>query len=163
MKDMSRALRFGKSVHDNGWGMFILFLQYKLTEAGKQLVKVDKWFPSSRACSVCGKKKEELALSERVYICECGNIMDRDQNAAINIRQEGLRKLGIAWNRISTVGHTGVACWYCRDYPAWAGSPHFKRKLSGEWFSLSGGSMSRNVRCKYITYWKNNSCVLLCV
>ena len=44
--------------------------------------KVDKWFPSSKTCCVCGKKKEELALSERVYICECGNIMDRDQNAS---------------------------------------------------------------------------------
>lgn len=96
MKDMSKALGFGKSVHDNGWGMFLLFLEYKLTEAGKQFVKVDKWFPSSKSCSVCGKKKDELSLSERVYICECGNMMDRDQNAAINIRQEGLRKLGIA-------------------------------------------------------------------
>lgn len=96
MKEMSKALRFGKTVHDNGWGMFILFLQYKLIEAGKQLVKVDKWFPSSKTCCLCGKKKDELALSERVYICECGNIMDRDQNAAINIRQEGIRILGIA-------------------------------------------------------------------
>lgn len=96
MKDMSKALRFGKSVHDNGWGMFIMFLHYKLREAGKQLVKVDKWFLSSKTCSVCGRKKDELALSERICICECGNIMDRDQNAAINIRQEGLRRLGIA-------------------------------------------------------------------
>ena len=96
MKEMYEALRFGKSVHDNGWGRFIRFLQYKLTEAGKQLVKVDKWFPSSKTCCGCGKKKDELALSERVYLCECGNIMDRDQNAAINIRQEGLRVLGIA-------------------------------------------------------------------
>ena len=95
MKDMSKALRFGKAVHDNGWGMFIMFLQYKLTEAGKQLVKIDKWFPSSKTCSVCGKKKDDLALSEQIYICECGNIMDRDQNAAINIRQEGLRLLGL--------------------------------------------------------------------
>ena len=96
MKEMSKALRFGKTVHDNGWGMFILFLEYKLIEAGKQLVKVDKWFPSSKTCCMCGKKKDELALSERVYLCECGNIMDRDQNAAINIRQEGIRILGIA-------------------------------------------------------------------
>ena len=96
MKEMSKALRYGKAVHDNGWGMFMMYLQYKLAEAGKQLVKIDKWFPLSKTCSVCGKKKDELALSERVYICECGNIMDRDQNAAINIRQEGLRIIGIA-------------------------------------------------------------------
>ncbi|MCD7997704.1 MAG: transposase [Clostridiales bacterium] len=96
MKEMSKALRFGKAVHDNSWGMFMMYLQYKLAEAGKQLVKIDKWFPSSKTCSVCGKKKDELELSERVYICECGNIMDRDQNAAKNIRQEGLRNLGLA-------------------------------------------------------------------
>lgn len=96
MKEMSKTFRFGKTVHDNGWGMFILFLQYKLTEAGKQLVKVGKWLPSRKTCFLCGKKKDELALSERVYKCECGNMMDRDQNAAINIRQEGISILGIA-------------------------------------------------------------------
>lgn len=73
-----------------------MFLQYKLTEAGKQFVKVGKWLPSRKTCFLCGKKKDELALSERVYKCECGNMMDRDQNAAINIRQEGISILGIA-------------------------------------------------------------------
>ena len=54
MKAMSQALNFGKSVADNGWGMFTAFLQYKLEETGKQLVKVDKFFASSQFCSVCG-------------------------------------------------------------------------------------------------------------
>jgi len=61
--DRQKALNFGKSVSDNGWGMFVSFLQYKLTEQGKQLLKVDKWFPSSKTCSACGKKKETLMLS----------------------------------------------------------------------------------------------------
>jgi len=96
MKAMSQALNFGKTVADNGWGMFVSFLGYKLEEAGKKLIKVDKWFPSSKTCSVCGRKKDDLELSERVYVCECGNILDRDVNAAINIRKEGMRILGMA-------------------------------------------------------------------
>ena len=91
MKAMSQALNFGKSVADNGWGMFVSFLSYKLSDSGKQLIKVDKWFPSSKVCSECGNKKEELSLSERVYRCQCGNMLDRDVNAAINIRNEAMR------------------------------------------------------------------------
>ena len=76
-------------------GQFVAFLQYKLAEQGKTLVKVDKWFPSSKTCSVCGAKKDELSLSERIYICECGNAMNRDVNAAVNIKHEAMRMLGI--------------------------------------------------------------------
>ena len=68
---------------------FCLMLEYKLEERGKYLIKVDCYFASSKICSVCGKKKEELSLSDRVYCCECGNRMDRDVNAAVNIMNEG--------------------------------------------------------------------------
>ena len=95
MKGMSQALHFGKSVHDNGWGMFTIFLEYKLKERGKQLVKIDKWFPSTKKCSCCGKEKE-ISLSERTYKCSCGLVLDRDHNSAINIKNEGLRLLAIA-------------------------------------------------------------------
>lgn len=88
MQGMSQALNFGKSVSDNGWGMFTVFLSYKLLEAGKQLVKIDKWFPSSKTCSCCGTVKSQLSLSERTYSCECGFVCDRDINAAINIRNQ---------------------------------------------------------------------------
>ncbi|GAM14306.1 mobile element protein [Mesobacillus selenatarsenatis SF-1] len=54
MKGMSQALKFGKSVADNGWGMFTSYLKYKLKEQGKQLIKIDKWFPSTKTCSSCG-------------------------------------------------------------------------------------------------------------
>ena len=60
---------------------------------GKELVKVDRFFPSSKKCSKCGKIKKELKLSERVYRCLFGNEMDRDLNAAINIREEARRML----------------------------------------------------------------------
>ena len=91
MKAMSQALKFGKSVADNGWGMFISFLQYKLQEQGKPLIKIDKWFPSTKTCSNCGAVKE-MNLSERTYRCVC----DRDYNAAINIKKEGIRLLASA-------------------------------------------------------------------
>jgi len=93
MKAMSQALHFGKSVSDNGWGMFVTFLQYKLEEMGKKLVKVDKFFASSQTCHVCGYKNIKTKnLSVRVWDCpECGTHHDRDVNAAINIKNEGMR------------------------------------------------------------------------
>ncbi|TKI57330.1 IS200/IS605 family element transposase accessory protein TnpB [Brevibacillus antibioticus] len=93
MKGMSQALNFGKSVADNAWGMFTAFLQYKLEEQGKRLIKIDKWFPSSKTCSCCGQIKESLSLSERTFHCDCGFVADRDWNASINIKNEGLRLL----------------------------------------------------------------------
>ena len=93
MKGMSRALHLGKSTMDNGYGEFLGMLGYKLEERGKKLVKIDRFYPSSKLCSCCGRVKEELKLSERIYICVCGNNMDRDVNAAINICNEGRRLL----------------------------------------------------------------------
>ena len=84
---------FWKSVQDNGYGMFRNMLDYKLAWKGKELVKVDRFFPSSKKCSKCGKIKKELKLFERVYRCTCGHEMDRDRNAAINIREEARRML----------------------------------------------------------------------
>jgi transposase len=84
-------LHLGKSVSDNGWGMFTVFLKYKLEWQGKLLVKIDKWYPSSKTCHHCGHINDKLTLSDREWICEsCGNIIDRDWNAAENIRDEGI-------------------------------------------------------------------------
>ncbi len=94
MKGMSQALNLGKSVSDNGFGIFVSMLDYKLREQGKQVVKIDKWFPSSKKCSGCGEVKDVLLLSERQYHCEaCGTTLDRDYNASLNIRNEGVRML----------------------------------------------------------------------
>ena len=93
MKAMGQCLHFGKSVQDNGYGMFREMLDYKLAWKGKKMVKVDRFFPSSKKCCKCGRVKKELKLSERVYHCVCGNKMDRDCNAAINIREEARRML----------------------------------------------------------------------
>ena len=93
MKAMSQALKFGKSVCDNGWGMFTTFLKYKLEEMGKKLVKVDRFFASSQICSECGSKNSEVKnLAVRSWTCpNCGMYHDRDTNVAINISNEGKR------------------------------------------------------------------------
>ena len=91
LKGMAGGLHLGKGVHDNGYGLFLSMLEYKLEERGKYLIKADRYFASSKICSVCRKKKEELSLSDRIYYCECGNRMDRDVNAAVNIMNEGKR------------------------------------------------------------------------
>ena len=91
LKGIAGGLHFGKGIQDNGYGQFLSMLGYKLEERGKYMIKVDRYFASSKICSVCGHKKKELALSERIYLCECGNRMDRDVNAAVNILKEGKR------------------------------------------------------------------------
>lgn len=82
----------GKATLDNGYGMFLNMLEYKLTDRGKHFVKVDKWYPSSQLCSCCGKRRK-LTLVDRIYKCDCGLTINRDHNAAINIKNEGLRIL----------------------------------------------------------------------
>lgn len=84
----------GKATLDNGYGMFLSMLEYKLTDRNKYLVKVDKWFPSSQICHCCGTLHPEMKdLTIRTMKCDCGLTINRDQNAAINILQEGLRFL----------------------------------------------------------------------
>lgn len=84
----------GKATMDNGYGMFLSMLEYKLSDRNKYLVKVNKWFPSSQICHQCGTLHPEMKnLSIRKMICNCGIIISRDQNAAINILNEGLRLL----------------------------------------------------------------------
>ena len=84
----------GKATLDNGYGMFLSMLEYKLSDRNKYLVKVDKWFPSSQRCHCCGKIHPEMkSLQTRIIKCDCGLTMSRDQNAAINILHEGLRLL----------------------------------------------------------------------
>lgn len=60
---------------------------------GKKIVKIDKWFPSSKMCRFCGCVNKDLKLSDRVWNCGCGAVLNRDENAAINILNEGLKQL----------------------------------------------------------------------
>lgn len=92
MKAMSnKGFGNGKATLDNGYGMFLDMLAYKLHDRGKTLVRIDKWYPSSQLCSSCGAR-QAMPLSGRVYTCpNCGMVLDRDINAALNIKAEGLR------------------------------------------------------------------------
>ncbi|MGN0466461.1 MAG: RNA-guided endonuclease TnpB family protein [Lachnospiraceae bacterium] len=98
MRSMSnKGFGNGKSTLDNGYGMFLNILEYKLADRGKYFVKVDKWFPSSQICHCCGTIHPEMKdLSIRTIRCDCGLTISRDQNAAINIKEEGLRILKFA-------------------------------------------------------------------
>ncbi|MEG1705611.1 MAG: transposase [Clostridia bacterium] len=94
LSDIAFELVKGGNTYDTSYYRFTRMLKYKLQEIGKKLINVDKWFPSSKMCSKCGHVKTKLALSERVYNCEkCGLVIDRDTNAAINIREEGKKIL----------------------------------------------------------------------
>ena len=90
LRAMGGYLSLGKNLHDNGFGFFREMLTYKLWKKGSCLVRIDRMYPSSKTCSVCGAVKPDLKLSDRIYICpECGCVIDRDYNAAVNIREEG--------------------------------------------------------------------------
>ena len=96
LRNLAQCLSLGKNVHDNGFGMFREMLKYKLEDRGKQLVKIDKWFASSKICSSCGTKNEELKLKDRIFECpKCKLTIDRDYNASLNIKAEGLKILGL--------------------------------------------------------------------
>jgi len=96
LRAMGQCLKLGKNLSDNGFGMFRNFLKYKLEDRGKQYITIDKWYPSSKICSNCGNKNENLQLQDRIYKCQqCGLIIDRDYNASINIKEVGSTLL--AW------------------------------------------------------------------
>ncbi|TLZ80292.1 MAG: IS200/IS605 family element transposase accessory protein TnpB [Methanobacteriota archaeon] len=77
--------RLAKSVADASWSEFVRQLGYKTRWYGSKLVKADRFFPSTKTCSKCGTVKLEMSLAQRTFHCECGLVMDRDLNAAINL------------------------------------------------------------------------------
>lgn len=87
---MVKNHRLAQSVQDAALAEFRRQLAYKTTQTGARLHVIDRWYPSSKTCSNCGTVKTKLSLSERVYHCEeCGLVIDRDLNAAINIQVAG--------------------------------------------------------------------------
>lgn len=96
MQGMSRGLKLGKATLDNGYGEFVRQLEYKLKWQGKKFIRIDRWYPSSQLCSSCGYQNRDVKnLKIRSWTCpSCGEVHDRDINAARNIRNEGLRMLG---------------------------------------------------------------------
>ncbi|MEU5938432.1 transposase [Micromonospora sp. NPDC047548] len=81
--------RLAKSVHDAGWASFTGMLEYKAARYGRTFAKIDRWFPSTRMCSHCGRINDKMTLNVRAWDCPCGAAHDRDANAAINVLAAG--------------------------------------------------------------------------
>ena len=93
---MNRNHKLAKSLLDEGWYQFTNMLEYKMKWYGGSLVKIDRFFPSSKTCSACGCKVSKMPLNIREWVCpDCGCVHDRDINAAQNILTEGLRLLSL--------------------------------------------------------------------
>ena len=91
VKNMVKNKKLAKVISDVSWSSFITKLEYKIAENQGCIVKIDRFYPSSKTCSNCGNVKDKLLLSERTYHCEeCGFTIDRDLNASINILKTGL-------------------------------------------------------------------------
>jgi putative transposase len=91
VKAMTKHPTLAKAIHDVGWGEFVRQLEYKAAWYGRTLVKIDRWYPSSKRCNACGHILDSLTLDGRLWTCpECGTAHDRDVNAAKNILAVGL-------------------------------------------------------------------------
>lgn len=94
VSNMVKNPKLSKSISDAGWYALKIMLIYKALWYGREIVIIDRFFPSSQLCSKCGYRNKELSLSERYWECpHCKSILDRDINAAINVREEGLNIL----------------------------------------------------------------------
>ncbi|MFB8830011.1 RNA-guided endonuclease InsQ/TnpB family protein [Azotobacter sp. CWF10] len=109
VKNLIRNPKLSKVIADAGWGEFARQLEYKGVWAGRQVVGIDRWYPSSKRCSCCGHILERLPLQVRSWSCpECGTEHDRDVNAAINIKAAGLAVLALGEN-VSGIGQVPLS------------------------------------------------------
>ena len=97
VKGMVRNHKLAESISEVNWGEFRRILAYKAAWHGRQLVFIDRFYPSSKRCNHCGYIYKELTLKDRQWVCpECGSLIDRDYNAALNILEEGERIIGLS-------------------------------------------------------------------
>ena len=92
VKGMLRNHKLAESIQELNFGEFRRMLEYKANWYGRKLIFVDRFYPSSKTCNHCGYVNKKLKLSDRQWVCpDCGKIIERDYNAALNIRDEGIR------------------------------------------------------------------------
>lgn len=97
VKGMVKNHKLAESISEVNWGEFRRILTYKAAWHGRQLVFIDRFYPSSKRCNHCGYIYKELTLKDRQWVCpECGSLIDRDYNAALNILEEGERIIGLS-------------------------------------------------------------------
>ena len=93
VKGMQKNHHLARAIQDASWGEFTRQLQYKSDWNGDNIIYIGRFEPSSKTCSVCGYKKDDLKLSDRSWVCpQCGTKHDRDINAAINIKEMALKE-----------------------------------------------------------------------
>ena len=102
VKGMVSNRKLAKHISDASWGAFVRLLQYKADWNNKTLVKISRWYPSSKTCHICDSIKEDLELWMRNWTCRKGHYLDRDVNAAINILRQGQKIISAG-----TVENTG--------------------------------------------------------
>ena len=83
--------RLARAISDAGWSEFARLLKYKHAWRAGALVEADRWYPSSQLCSICGDRRTDLTLADRMFTCANGHSMDRDLNAATNLARWGLQ------------------------------------------------------------------------
>ena len=93
IESMKKKHLSAKAVADSNWRQLITYLKYKCQLQGHHLIEINRWLPSSKTCSNCGHKKEEIDLKQRTYNCNaCGINLHRDTNATINIANWGIQQ-----------------------------------------------------------------------
>ena len=100
---MIKNHKLAQSIQEMSWSRFKEILTYKAGWYGRKVVLIDRWFPSSKTCSHCGYIKNDLTLNDREWVCPvCGVNHDRDLNAAINIKNEGLKILNLELQQVNS-------------------------------------------------------------
>ncbi|MFE2733433.1 RNA-guided endonuclease InsQ/TnpB family protein [Streptomyces sp. NPDC059349] len=89
VRNMVKNRKLARAISDAAWSQFRSMLEYKAAWYGREVIAIDRWFPSSKLCSSCGALADEMPLSVRAWTCECGTIHDRDVNAAKNLLAAG--------------------------------------------------------------------------
>jgi len=110
IKNMIKNPKLAKHIADASWGELTRQIEYKSNWGGRTFVAIDQWFPSSKRCSCCGYIAGKMSLNVRSWTCpECATVLDRDCNAAENIKRQGMSLIAFG-EHVSGIGPVPVSC-----------------------------------------------------